>query len=344
MAEIRNFGFVRHFRSDSSAHVLKYRRGRLDRHGRGLTFWFMPMSASVAEVPIDDRDLNFLFHGRSVDFQDVVAQGAIAYRIVDPVQLAERVDFTVDLHSGLHLHQPLDKLAAMLTELAQELTWDYVVKTPIRDILASGPREIRERMEVGMAGAETLTAMGLEVHAIRVSSVKPTAELEKALETPTREDIQRVADQATFARRARAVEKERAIAEAELQNQIELACREEKLIDQRGHNTRKQAAEKAEARRIETEAAAARRTVEAEAEARSVRLVQEAHNAGEREQMDIYRELPSRVIFGLAARELAGKLERIDHLNLSPDMFGSQLLSLIESGRRHLDGEGGERA
>lgn len=337
MAEIRNFGFIRHLRADSSSHVLRYRRGRLHRQGRGLAFWFMPMSASIAEVPVDDRELTFLFHGRSGDFQDVVAQGVITYRIVDPARLAERIDFTVDLAGGVHRHQPLEKLASMLTELAQELAYDYVASATIREILARGPGEIRSRIEAGLGKDEGLADLGLAVVATRVSAIKPSSDLEKAMETPTREDIQRLADEATFARRAQAVEKERAIAEAELQNHIELAIREEKLIDKRGHNDRKQASEKAAAQRIDSDARSERAKVESAAKAEGIKMVEGARLVSERERMDIYRDLPSRVILGLAARELAGKLHRIDHLNLSPELLGPQLLNLIGAGTKRLE-------
>src|SRR4029077_9490843 len=73
--------------------------------------------------------------------------------------------------------------------------------------------------------------------------------------------------EAAFARRALAVEKERAIQDNELQNQIELARREEQLILQRGQNARKTAEEQAEAQRIAAEAAAARLRVKSESEA-----------------------------------------------------------------------------
>src|SRR5512139_978213 len=117
MAEIRNFGFVRHLRSEPTSHILKYRRGALQKSGRGLAFWFLPLSASIAEVPVDDRELPFLFHGRSADFQDVTAQGVVTYRVVDPVRISERVDFTLDLSSGAYTKQPLEKLSLLLTQL-----------------------------------------------------------------------------------------------------------------------------------------------------------------------------------------------------------------------------------
>ena len=73
MAEIRNFGIVRHLRAEPSSHIIKYKKGQVDRSERGVALWFSPMSSSLAEVPVDDRELSFLFHGRTSDFQDVTA-------------------------------------------------------------------------------------------------------------------------------------------------------------------------------------------------------------------------------------------------------------------------------
>ena len=56
--------------------------------------------------------------------------------------------------------------------------------------------------------------------------MRPEPDVERALQTPARELVQQEADRATFERRALAVDSERAIAENELANQIELATRE----------------------------------------------------------------------------------------------------------------------
>ncbi len=213
------------------------------------------MSVSIAEVPVDDRELSILFHGRSSDFQDVTAQGVVTYRITDAATLANRVDFTIDLGSGAYLRQPLEKLALFLTELALQHASSYIGAAPVRAILTEGYTRIRERIEAGLNADAGLVAMGIEIASVRISSVKPTPDLEKALEAPMREKIQQESDQAAFARRAMAVEKERAIQENALVNQIELARREEQLIAQRGQNARRQATEQAEAARIASEAA-----------------------------------------------------------------------------------------
>jgi regulator of protease activity HflC (stomatin/prohibitin superfamily) len=339
MADIHNYLFVRHLRAEPSSHVIQYQNGRVRRSGRGVAFWFLPLDAAVVEIPCDDRELSFLFHGRSSDFQDVTAQGVLTFRVVEPNVLAERIDFGIHLWTGRHQREPLAQLSGLLTQLAQQFTLDYMAVTGVRELLAHGHERIRQRIQAGLMADDTLAGLGLELVSIRVAAIRPSADLEKALEAPARERIQQEADEAGFARRALAVEKERAIAENELQNRIELARREQQLIAERGANERKRAEEAAEAERIGAEGRSRCAKINAEAEAEALRLVEQARLEAERERMNIHRELPPVVLFGLAAQELASKLKRIDHLNLAPDSFGPLLHSLMRAGSGKLERE-----
>ena len=342
MATITRLFGIRHLRSEPSQHVLQFRNGKLVRSVRGAAFWFYPLSTSLAEVPCDDRDETFLFHTRSSDFQDVVAQGVITYRVTNPETLAERVDFSIDVVTGRFRKTPLEQLSQSLVQAAQQHAWDYLTSTPVRGILSDGVEQVRERIAAGLAGDQGLLAMGIEIVAVRVSSVTPDADLEKALQAPTHEAIQEEADEATFQRRALAVEKERAIQENELQNRIELAKREEALIAQHGLNERNTATEAAEAARIAAEAQAQRNRLAAEAKADGIRSVEAARVDAERERMAIYRELPTHVMMGLAAQELATKLNSIEHLNVTPELLSPMLTRLLRAGTDKLEGGTGE--
>lgn len=342
MANINNFLLVRHLRAEPSSHVIHYKNGKLHRSGRGAAFWFTPLDAGVVEVPVDDRELTFLFHGRSSDFQDVTVQGVLTYRVVEPSVLAERIDFSVDLGSGRYLREPLEQLRGMLIQLAQQLALDYIAVTGVRELLTSGHDHVRARIQEGLSRDDAVAGLGLELVSVRVAAIRPEADLEKALEAPTREQIQQQADEASFGRRAMAVEKERAIAENELANRIELARREEQLIAQRGANERRRATEEAEAQRIGVEAEAHGTRVAAQAEADALAVVEKVRLEAERERMEIQRTLPPLVVFGLAAQQLAGKLERIDHLNLAPDSFGPLLSNLLRAGTARLEAGEGE--
>jgi regulator of protease activity HflC (stomatin/prohibitin superfamily) len=372
MAFIRRFGPWRHLRADASSHVIHYRKARLVRDGRGLSFFFLPHSASLAEIPVDDREMPILVHGRSADYQDVTIQGVLTFRVSEPRILAQRVDFTIDLARGTLLRQPLEKLALVFGPRAEQYVASWVSRTELRAILTEGPERARAAIEAGLAEDAAIAEMGLAVVSVRVSSVRPTPDIEKALAAPTRERIQQQADEAAFARRALAVEKERAIQENELKNQIELARRKEELILQEGQNARKEATEEAEAARIAAEATAQRAHIEAEAAALRIRgeaeatghrvrtegeaaahrtrvqgeadaaalgLAEKVRTESERARMDTVRDISPAVLLGLAAQALAGKLEKIEHLNLGPDAIGPALERLLEAGAKRLGTE-----
>jgi hypothetical protein len=179
--------------------------------------------------------------------------------------------------------------------------------------------------------------MGLSIASVQVSAVQPSAEVEKALAAPTRERIAAEADEAAFARRAAAVDKERAIAENELGNRIELARREASLVDQEGANQRRRATEQAAAARIAAEGEARNRRIDAAAEAEAIKLVESERNAAEGDRIAVYRDLAPAVLMGLAAREFAGKIETIEHVNVTPDMLGTLLADVLSAGARRLE-------
>jgi hypothetical protein len=128
------------------------------------------------------------------------------------------------------------------------------------------------------------------------------------------------------------VERERAIAENELQSKIELARREEQLLEQQGANARRQAEDAAAAGGIAFAAQAAKERALAEARADGTRALGEAKAAGEAASVAAYRDLPSSTLLALAAKDLAGSLPQIGTLVISPDMLASLLAKLASGG------------
>ncbi|MGW5426913.1 SPFH domain-containing protein [Streptomyces sp. NPDC004059] len=275
MADITRRLGLRHLRGAPTAHIRHHRSGTLVHDGPGLSFWFRPLSAALSEVPVDDRELAMTFHARTSDFQDVSVQATVTYRIADPAVAAARLDFSIDPDTGAWRGTPLEQLGTLLTETAQQHALDVLARTPLSAALVDGVAAVRERVAAGLGAEPRLPATGIEVVAVRVMALRPEPEVERALRTPAREQIQQEADRATYERRAVAVERERTIAENELASRIELARREEQLVEQHGANARREAEEQAAADAVRARAEAARsvRLAEAEAE-RSVKLAE----------------------------------------------------------------------
>ncbi|MFD4620687.1 SPFH domain-containing protein [Streptomyces sp. NPDC058475] len=361
MADItRRLGW-RHLRGAPTAHVRHHGSGRLVHDGPGLSFWYRALTAALSEVPVDDRELAMTFHARTSDFQDVAVQATVTYRISDPAVAAARLDFSIDPDTGAWRGAPLEQLSTLLTETAQQHALDVLARTSLAAALVDGVAAVRERVAGGLAAEPRLPATGIEVVAVRVVALRPEPEVERALRTPAREQIQQDADKATYERRAVAVERERAIAENELASQIELARREEQLVDQRGTNARREAEEHAAADAVRAGAEAARtvrlaeaeaaRTVQlAEAEAtRSLRLAEAeatrkvrlagAEAQAEREigaaraeaqaaWLRVHGDVDVTTLHALTGTRLAENLPRIESVTVSPDVLTGLLAKL----------------
>ncbi|MFE2727734.1 SPFH domain-containing protein [Kitasatospora sp. NPDC059327] len=331
MADItKRFG-LRHLRAVPTAHIRHLHRGKVVHDGAGLAFWFRPLAAALSEVPVDDRELAMLFHARTADFQDVTVQATLTYRITEPAVAAARVDFGIDPDSGAWRAAPLDQLATLLTETAQQHALGLLARTPLAAALADGVSAVRDRMAAGLAGEPRIAETGLAVIAVRVVALRPEPEVERALRTPARELVQQEADRATFERRAVAVEHERGIAENELANRIELARREKQLLTQQGANTRLQAEDEAVADRVRAEAEAERRTRLATAEADAARALGEARATAEAAWLTAHQQADPAVLRALALMRLAEHLPRIENVTVTPDLLTGLLSRLSTS-------------
>ncbi|WP_368186312.1 SPFH domain-containing protein [Aestuariibius sp. HNIBRBA575] len=321
MAQVKRYILANQLRAESSQYIRYFRKGKLAKSGRGLSFWYAPNGASLSEIPMNDRELIFMIKGQSSDYQDLAIQGSVIWRVGDADRLGERVDFGIDVNKGVRLGKPEEQIKSVLTGLVREFGDGYLKDKGVRDLLEAGLSPVQTALAAGFAADPTVDAMGLEVVSIRVSALSPSSELSRALQAPTFESLQQKADEATFSRRALAVDKERAIAENELQNQIELATQRKELIAREDDNARSEAEAKVAAKRIMVEAESDAKIIGAEAEARRIRAVEQAAADMEKARMAAISDVPPAVMFALAAQEFAGKLQKIDSLNVSPDML-----------------------
>lgn len=368
MAQIARFGPLRHLRAEPNQFILHYKGGRVVRSGAGVAYFFNPLSAAVAQVPVEDCETTFLLNERSSDFQEVAVQCTLAYRVVDHARAAARLNFSISLVTGAWLERPLERLAALWSQKSLEPVRRFVAGAPVVEVVQRA-EHIRAALDDALRADPELGAIGLELVTVQVSRVAPTAELEKALQTPTREGIQQKADEAIFARRALAVEKERAIKENELATELELAKRQIQLIDQKGKNQLREIEQVAASERARVEAELARQALVAEAETERQRILAEgearrqllltqgeterqrllalAHardvlqRAGgdtdarklwdaleqdrEARRVELWKETPQRVATAFAVQTAASKLEKVNHLNVTPDLLRTLL-------------------
>jgi regulator of protease activity HflC (stomatin/prohibitin superfamily) len=362
MANVTRFWILRHLRAEPNQFILHYKGGKVVRSGAGIAYWFNPLSAAVAQVPVEDNETTFVLNERSSDFQEVSVQCTVVFRVADHGRAASRVNFAISLETGAWLERPIERLASLWSQKSLEPVRSYISSVPVVDAVRLGAEKIRASLDELLRKDAEIAAIGLELVTVQITRVAPTAELEKALQTPTRESLQQKADEAMFSRRALAVEKERAIKENELATEVELARRQAQLIEQKGANQRLDIQQAAANERTRIEAEVERLALVARAETERLQIVETA--AGERNRLNaenyardilrrgvgdtesrklwdnaevlkeaariaLWKDTPQRVAAAFAMQTAASKLDKVNHLNITPDMLRGVLDEIV---------------
>ena len=339
MADIRRFPFTRHLRATPTNFIVHSRRGKVVHSGAGLAFFFQPLGSAISEVPIAEGELSMLFGARTADFQQVSVQATVTYRFSDPSVAASRIDFSIDPYLGRWIGNPLEQVGTRITELAQQYAVEHISSVRMVEVLGAGIPKVRQVTAAGLADDPRLAETSVVVIGVRVTSIRPDADVERALETPVREQVQQDADAASYERRALAVERERTIAENELQSKIELATREQLLVQQEGANAQRRATEEAATQMIlarsgaekvavDAEAAAGRERVETAVRTESIRSLGTAEAEAQAAKLGAYTGVDGPVLTSLVLQELAQNLPQINSLTLTPDIV-SQVLARL---------------
>ncbi len=325
MATVTRYPFVTHLRTPATTYVQHQVRGDIRHEGVGASFWFRPLPAVLSEVPVDDRELPVLVKVRTSDLQEVNVPAVVTFRVAAPQTAAARVDFSIDPRTGGWVGNPLEALVAGVHGASADAITATLTGRALAEVLVEDPAELAEQCARRLASDRRLAGLGVVVVGVRIDVLRADPDVERALQLPSREAIQQEADRATFERRALAVEREAAIGNNELTNQIDLARREEELIAQRGANGLHEAEDASAAERVRADSAAEQTVTRARADAEARELVGTAEAEAERARLAAAAEVPAQVLMAMAMRELAGNLPDVDQLVLTPDVVSSVL-------------------
>ena len=320
---------------DSMDYVIHYQNGKLKKEGRGLSFFYFQPSASIVSIPLGSSDLPFIFRESTKDFQELTLQGQLSYKIEQPRQLAEVLDFTVDSNKNL-LTNGLEKLEQRLVNEAQTATASLVRGLRLKEALSSS-EAIEKAINFGLAESPVIKMLGVTLIGVNILAVKANPEMARALEAQTREALQQEADQAIYERRNFSVEQERRIKESELNTEIAIEEKQRQIAEKqieteqvKLENDRKlremkmQTSINVEDQRgklVDMQSENARK--EADAKAYTVKVT-----------LEPYKEMDWRILtslsganldagsqIALAFRELAENAGKIGTLNISPDLL-----------------------
>ena len=176
------------------------------------------------------------------------------------------------------------------------------------------------------AANEQLQATGVGIVDVRLLSLRPDEGVESSLRAPLLEQLRAEADRALYERRALAVERESQISENEMQSKLDLARKRADLVDQEGHNARREAEEKAAADAIAVEAESRRIVEKAKAFETDWNTAGRARTANDAAYIQAVAEAGPEVARALALKELAGHMPSFGNITITADVL-SDLVS-----------------
>lgn len=310
-----------YLKASPTTYILHYSGGKLRREGAGLAFFYWMPRSTLVSVPLASADLPFAFAEVTADFQQVTVQGRLTYRVARPRELAALLDYSVTPRGAWRSDDP-DKLPERLIQATQTLARTVLEQQGLRQALGSVD-QLTSVVRAGLAQAEAVTRLGIEILDVAIASVRPTPEMARALEAEAREELQRESDQAIYARRNAAVEQERRIKENELSTEI--AVQEKQRVIRETKMAADVAIEEQRAELIQRRSANERQDADARAYALRATL-EPVRSVDWRTLMALSAGgNDPRVLFGLAFRELAENAGKIGQLNVTPELLGSLL-------------------
>lgn len=336
---------IQYIKAGPTQHLIHYRNGKIRRSGTGLSFFYYKPSSTLVVVPVGSTDVPFIFNEMSADFQPLTLQGQLTYRITEPLLVAGILDYSVEGAVNTYQTEDPEKLSYRLVNLTQTIARAELQVRPLREAIHATD-EIGEVVLQRLKDGESLGALGVEVLALTVQSIRPTPEMARALEADARENLLRQADDAIYERRNSAVEQERRIKENELNTEIAVETKKRQIRETKADADLAVEAKEQQLRETRLEG-------KVTLEQSRTRLVDErAHNARVEADTDAYavkaslqplmelspevlellsmQSVEPRLMVATALKGIAQNAGKIGNLNISPD-----LLESLMDGRNH---------
>jgi hypothetical protein len=326
---------LRFIKTQPTDYVIQFSGGKPRREGAGLSFLYFAPTSALVVVPTASINEPFVFSEVTSDFQEIVIQGQITYRIADPKRTAALLNFAIGA-KGHYVSDDPQQLSQRLIGQVQVAMRADLQSLPLKDALVGG-EQLVERVTLALKSSPMIAALGIETLGLSILAIKPKPETARALEAEAREALLRQSDEAIYARRNAAVEQERAIKENELGTEIAIENKKRQVTEARLDSERvvrehQRAMEQEDMTgRISLEQrnrelvslSSANAKEEAEAKAYGISAVMRAFSGSDAKVLQALATVgmdPSQLM-ALAFRDLAENAGKIGQLNMTPDLL-----------------------
>ncbi|EMI52449.1 SPFH domain-containing protein [Rhodopirellula sallentina] len=306
----------RYLKSTPTTYLMRFRNGQIRRQGAGISMMYWTFNSIIVRVNLASEDVPFVFEQQTSDFQDVTIQGNLTYRVAAPEQLASKLDFSIDARGRYQSDDP-DAIRDRLIRMLQVEAYEFSRQRSITEMLVAGP-ELTQRLQSYASESAIPQELGLEIESVVLLQIKPTPEMESALQAETREATLQKADRAVHERRKLAIAAEQEIRERELQNE---RITQEKQREVREAELAADVAIEQGREELVQQQASNEKTL-ASARAETLRQTFEAMSAVDWKTIAASsKSTDAKQLIAMAFGELAENAQKIGRLDISPDLL-----------------------
>lgn len=318
-------------------YVIHYKSGRIKKEGKGLSFFYYAPNSSIISIPLGSNDVPFIFTEMTKDFQTITVQGIIAFQVEKPLKLAENLDFTVD-QGGSYENDNMEVLHQRLINQAQTASVSFYHGMVLKEALRSA-QQLEQKLNDDLVNSNMMEMLGIKILGITITEIRPSPEMGKALEAETREALQQDADEAIYKRRNFAVEQERKIRESELNTEIAVEEKKKQITEKKmeGEILKQENEKKLRVMKMEADISIEEQKQKLmDLKASNEKKNADIRNYSVKAELEPFKNLDWKTIMAmqssgkdtglniaLAFRELAEKSEKINNLNISPELLDS---------------------
>lgn len=290
---------IKYYKAEPSEYVRFSSNGKVKKAGTGISKIYMPFRTSVEMIAISAKEQPFAFSEISNDNQSVSIQGGFIYRIENPDLTFDKYNLSIDPQTKRYHSEDSMKLPEHILNLVQSEARKIAQTTKLEKLLTMSD-ELSASVLDKLKESPLVSDLGVTLDTVYMTSIRPKPEITKALEANYREDLLQKADEAIYARRALAIENERAIQENEMKTKVEIEEKRKKLVKLESENILKQAETKAEATKKQIEA--------------------------KKKEFEIFESMEPQKLAALGFYHIGKNASRIGNLSITPEL----LTSLVE--------------
>jgi len=327
---------IRYIKVPPTTYLIKYSKGIARKKGAGLSFFYYAPTTTLVSIPVNTLDVPFIFQEVSQDYQELNIQGQVTYQISEPEKISKLLDYSLNKHGVGYITEDPQKLPQRIINGVKVLTRKELKNLPLKDAIQAS-ESLSDIILAGLKDSEELKSLGLTILGVSILSIKPNPETARALESKTKEELLRSADEAIYERRNAAVEQERSIKENELNTEIAVEekqrqIRETQMDAERSVQEKRHGIEKADMQSQITledqkkslvSLSTANAKEEADSKAYAISALMEAISKADPQTLQVIagQNLSPDQLISRAFQEMAENAQKVGELNISSELL-----------------------